>query len=394
MKENLKQQKFIEIWGLIHSDTRMYKYWMESSELSYAEKKIFKAFYQFKKNKKQDCLDLIKTKMSDDSFLEAMRYYLIGLTYNQFGHFFYAVENLEQSIKLFEECQEEDFIVNPLSVLALAFCNRREEFKMAEVLDKLLFLKPKTALRKLQVHYAHFSYLYLSKQFPKAQTLYKKLIKENHSDFKAYKPYFMILLFMFHVREKNYQKCYEIMDEYSTLSGHVVKVNYSYNKAILDLLVHEKPLYIYAKDFAEYPELHHQLEVMKALKAGDLESANLYWDKLSKHNPDLYQENFEFTGEECLFTQGLGVCRPKTNFDCIDPKKLDELPTKLMKLDYILSASEIPIPHSRLLELIYAEDVSEMAKTKLRRLISDYTKKSGNQVKSYQATYQLIKKAA
>jgi hypothetical protein len=134
--------------------------------------------------------------------------------------------------------------------------------------------------------------------------------------------------------------------------------------------------------------------VIKALKTGDVDLANIYWGKLSKHNPDLYQENFEFKGEECLFTQGLGVCRPKSNAGCIDPIKLKELPTKLMKLDYILTTSEVPIPHSKLVELIYAEDVSEMAKTKLRRLIADYAKKSGHQVRSYQATYQLMKKAA
>jgi tetratricopeptide (TPR) repeat protein len=200
---------------------------MNSNELSYSEKKIFKALYHFKKNKKKECLNILKEKFNDDPFLEGMRYYLIGLTYNQFGHFFYAIENLEQSIKLFEECQEEDFIVNPLSILALAYCNRRVELKIAEVLDKLLLFKPKTALRKLQIQYANFSYLYLSKQFSKAQKIYRKLIKENLPEFKVYKPYFMILIFMFNVREKNYRKCYEIMEDYSTLSGHMVKVNYS-----------------------------------------------------------------------------------------------------------------------------------------------------------------------
>jgi tetratricopeptide (TPR) repeat protein len=367
---------------------------MNSNELSYSEKKIFKALYHFKKNKKKVCLNILKEKFNDDLFLEGMRYYLIGLTYNQFGHFFYAIENLEQSIKLFEECQEEDFIVNPLSILALVYCNRREELKMAEVLDKLLLFKPKTALRKLQIQYANFSYLYLSKQFSKAQKIYRKLIKENLPEFKVYKPYFMILIFMFNVREKNYRKCYELMEDYSTLSGHMVKVNYSYNKALLDFIVNEKPLYIYAREFAEYPELHHQLEVIKALKSGDIDSATLFWGKLSKHNPDLYQENFQYKGEECLFTQGLRTCLPKSYFDCIDTKKLEELPTKLMKLDYILSFSEIPIPHTRLIELIYAEEVSEMAKTKLRRLIADYTKKTGNHVKSHQGAYKLIKQAA
>ena len=398
MKESLspkeQQQKFIEVWGFIHNDIRKYKYWMENTDFSNAEKKLLRAFYHYKKNKKKECLELIKSKLSDNSFLEGIRYYLIGLTYNQFGHFIYAIENLNQSIKLFEDCEEENFIVNPLSVLALAYCNRREELNMAAVLDKLLTLNPKTPQRRLQIQYAEFSYFYLSNQFPKAKLKYRKLEDENLPEFDSYRPYFMIILFMFNVREKNYPECYRIMDKYSALSGHVVKVNYIYNKTLLDFIVHDSPLYIYARDYDETPELHHQLEVIKALQSGDLDRANLFWAKLAKHNPDLYMENFVSKNEDSLFTQALKKLRSKGLELSFDPEELKKLPTKLMKLDYILINSSIPVSHARLLELIYAEKVSDLSKSKLRRLIADYSKIYGHKIKSFQATYQIKKKVS
>ncbi len=386
--------KFIEIWGLVHNNIRMFKYWIDKGELSIPETRLLRAFYLFKKNKKQECLELIKSKMSDDPFLEGVRFYLIGLTYNQFGHYHYAVENLEKSIAYFEESRELDFILNPLSLLAVVYCNRREEVKMAGILDKLKDLDPKTTLRKIQIQYSEFSYFYLSHQFEKAKRLYAQVTKENVPEFSSFKPYFMILLFMFHVREKNYNKCYELMAEYSELNEHVVKVNYIYNKALLDLLVHEKPLYVYASDFADFPELHHQLEVIKNLKVGDLEGAKNFWDRLSKHNPDLYQANFEYMGEESLFLQSLQRYHPSSGKLQIQAEELAKFSTNLLKLDYIFTHATIPMSQGDLIKLIWKEEISELGKTKLRRLIADYAKKYHKKIKSYQSTYQLDKKVS
>jgi hypothetical protein len=67
------QKKFIEVWGLVHNNIRMFKYWIEKGELSIPESRLLKAFYHYKKKKKNECLDLIKSKMSDDPFLEGFR---------------------------------------------------------------------------------------------------------------------------------------------------------------------------------------------------------------------------------------------------------------------------------------------------------------------------------
>ena len=76
---------------------------------------------------------------------------------------------------------------------------------------------------------------------------------------------------------------------------------------MLDLLVHDAPLYIYARDFEDYPEMHHQLEVIKALKAGDEETAKRSWEKLSQYNSSLYLERFEHHGDKTLFFQALDL---------------------------------------------------------------------------------------
>jgi hypothetical protein len=199
---------------------------------------------------------------------------------------------------------------------------------------------------------------------------------------------------MFYAREKSYNKCYELLGEYSELNEHVVKVNYTYNKSLLDLIVHDRPLYVYAKDFDEYPELYQQLEVIKNLKVGDIEAAQKFWSMLTMHNPELYKSEFEYNGEESLFLQALKLHLPNSNKVQIQAEDLAKFTSNLAKLDYILTHAQLPMSQAEIIKLIWNEEVSESGKTKLRRLIADYSKKFHKKIKAYQSTYQIYKKAS
>jgi hypothetical protein len=151
---------------------------------------------------------------------------------------------------------------------------------------------------------------------------------------------------------------------------------------------------VYANDFDECPELYQQLEVIKNLKVGDIETANKFWSMLTMHNPELYKPQFEFKGEESLFFQALQLHVPKSNKVQIQSEDLAKFTTNLMKLDYILTHAVIPMSQSEIIKLIWNEEVSESGKAKLRRLIADYSKKFHKKIKAYQSTYQIDQKAS
>jgi hypothetical protein len=165
-------------------------------------------------------------------------------------------------------------------------------------------------------------------------------------------------------------------------------------RAQFNLIVHDRPLYVYARDFDECPELYHQLEVIKNLKIGDIETAQKFWSMLTMHNPELYKSEFEYKGDETLFFQALKLHLLSSNKVQIQAKDLAKFTTNLAKLDYIFSHAQIPMSQSDIIKLIWNEEVSESGKAKLRRLISDYSKKFNKKIKAYQSTYQIDKKAS
>lgn len=198
-----KHLNFIKVWGFVHNDTKNYFYWIKKGGLSISEIKLLNAFYLYKKNKKQECLELVKTQISDDIFLEATRYYLIGLIYNQFCHYSHAIQNLKRSILLFEESGESEFILNPLCVLANVYGNRREVSLMAECLDNIKEFNPRSDLQKIQVMYAEICFCNISDQNQKAEYIYKKVKEKGFLEYEAFRPYFMTIMFMIYSKEKN-----------------------------------------------------------------------------------------------------------------------------------------------------------------------------------------------
>lgn len=386
------RDRFLDTWGLVHTNIRSFDYWVNKHDFTISEKKLLHAFYLYKKNKKNECLELLQFKIDANTFLEGIRYYLIGLVYNQFGHFFYSIENLEKSVSKFEESGELEFIVNPLSLLVGVYGNRREINKMAECLDRLKEYSPQNNIRKLQIMLAEMTYYTISGQSQKVESIHRKAEEQNLKGFENFRPFFLVNLFMAYVQEKKYEICYKILKEYSSLSGCLVKANYLYMKTLLDHLVYDKPIYVYAKEFKDFPEMHFQLEVIKALKIGDRREAQKYWKMLSKHNPTLYEENFKLNSESSLFYQTLERYLGNAEVKVVSKVKVDLLSSNLKKLHYILSSSNAPVGNEELIRLIWGEEFTEKSFARLRKLVSDYTKQYKVEIRGSQSTYQILKK--
>jgi hypothetical protein len=390
----VNHEKFIEVWNMLHLNTRMFDYWVKHGDFSILERRLLKASSFYKKNKKQECFEILMTTMKEDAFLEGFRFFLIGLLYNQHGHFFYAIENLESSIRFFEQAREQNFILTPLCVLVNVYGNRRDVKNMANCIDRIKEYRAESDAIKLQVLYAEQSYFTITNQYRKAENVFRKAEEKKLPGFEVYRPYFLVNQLMTNVKEKKYSKCYQTLHEYHQYSGCLVKANYSYMKALLDLITQDKPLYIYSKDFKDFPEMHHQLEVIKALMVGDMVKAEKFWAILSQHNPELYTSGFNFKGDQSLFYQALQKYENHINKNQISPEGIKLRSSKVEKLHYILSASNGPLSNEKLISLIWNEQTNESTLMKLRKLISNYTKKYGQKVKSYQGTYRLIRKAS
>lgn len=394
INKEFNHQKFLEIFRTLHSNPRKFKYHLKDSTLSLNERQILQAVYFYKKNKKQDCLALMKDKKFQSSFLEGVRLYLVGLTLNQFGHYYYALEHLQKSVSELESIPNGGFIVNPLSVLIIAHGNRREINKMGEYLDQLKSIDIQTQYQLVQRDYVELFYCVLTRRHEKALKLIEKYQLEAPEEFVAFASYFKIQEFIIYSHLKKYKECYRVLEEYKESPGHVVKENYLYMKSLLDLLVYEKPLYVYKDDFGENPELYHQLEVLKNLLSGNISEAKQFWSILAKHNPELYLQDFNFSGDETLFFQALEKYAPLKRKVLFTQDELSAFKSKTECLNYILEKSESPISAQELIMLIWNEEMNEKNLSRLRNLLYHYSKKHHKEVDCYQSAYSLKKKAS
>jgi tetratricopeptide (TPR) repeat protein len=381
---------FLDTWKLVQSNLRKFQYRLKQHPFSITEKKILTSFYLYNKNKKEEALDLLKIKIQDDSFHEGMRYYLKGLIYNQHGHFSHAIENLNNSVECFKKQKESPFIINSLCLLVNVYSNRRDIQKTSEVLDQLIVVEPQNDSQKLQKQYAQMCYYSITGQTKNAVSFYKKIKDQSNPQFEIYRPYFLVNLFNLHATDKKFDQCFIVLDEYKKISGCLVKANYLYMKCVLEHLTQDAPLYFYSKDFKDFPELYMQLKVINLLKSGDTQEAAKVWSTLSHHNKFLYDKNFTYTGEKSLFYQALQKHLVNSGESSIDEEKLESIKTNLEKMAYIFSVCRAPIQNEELIRLIWNEELTEISLQRLRKLVSDYSKKYNAKVKAFDARYKVV----
>ena len=207
-----------------------------------------------------------------------------------------------------------------------------------------------------------------------------------------FKPTFDILNFSLNFKLKRYDDCFEALQSYKKCNGYTVKANYLYMDSLLNHIVKGAPLYVYESEMKEFPELFHQLEVIKALARGDSARALKFWKLLSLNNPRSYQEGFKFTGEGSLFSEALAMHQSEASQE-FDPGVLREKPDLLSKLEYVFETSKGPVLKDQLVSLIWNEEASVTALARLRQLVLRYNQKNNSKIVSRQDAY-FLKKAA
>jgi hypothetical protein len=208
------------------------------------------------------------------------------------------------------------------------------------------------------------------------------------------RPFFLTLAFMLYFKKKDFKKCYIVLEEYKDIPGPNIRGNYSFMKSLLDHIASDAPLYVYASNYKDFPELHNQLEVIKNLASGDNETAKKFWGMLAKHNPNLYQEDFTYQGDEGLFSVALKKHFKISHGEEFNPERLKEIPLLSEKIHYVLTHKSSPVSRSEMIHLLWGEEETPENSGRLQKQISRYKNQFNIQVHCYQGTYFLKKKSA
>lgn len=393
-KSDLELDFFKETFKLLNVDQRKFEYRLKSHPFDRDQRRLLEAFLFFKRNNREEVFERLKTAPLPNIFLEATRCYLLGIAQNHFGFFKFAVEHLSQAVTHYQSIDEDEFVVYPLTVLVLTYGNMKDLKMMAMTVDVMKSYSASGDFSHLLMVHAEVLYLVQTSQFLKADKILTSQLKGKNSYLEMFRPAFLLIKFSISFNKKDFDSCFKILEEYKVSKGFIVKVNYLYMKSLIDHIAKGKALYVYESDFKDYPELHHQLEVIKALSRGDTERAQLFWGHLAKHNPSVYQDHFTYCNEEGLFSTALKMYLSNAKKKEISDAHLSELPGPMEKLEYLLT--EIDVPHSKadLIHLIWGEEVSDKTLNRLRKLVFSFNQKSDSKIVSHHDTYKVRSKAS
>lgn len=385
-----KKLSFKEILSFLYVNPDKFKYHKDAHHLSLEERKLLKAYAAYKKGNCEEVFELIRGKRFQTQFSEGVRCYLLALTYNHFGYLKFAKEFFNKAQDLFQQSGDKHFLFYVLCEKFLLYSNLKQFAQMEDSVKGLKNFKASHGYDQLLKNYALALHYFNMRKEKLALELIDRSLSMDLKEVRLFKNAFLMTLFRIQLRANQYQECYKTLEKYKKANGFTVDVNYKYIKLLLDFIVQESPLYVYARDFKHNPEIYQQLQCIDYLARNQLEEAKKIWSQLQNHNSKIYQDEFSFPNDDSLFSKAL----TKVLSLAATPKGFNlrelELQTKTMdKLEYILKFNNTSITKALLIEYLWQEKVDEKSLKKLSRLMMRYKKLKGLSIKSYQETYKI-----
>lgn len=363
---------FFTLMDLSLTNTRKLSYRIKSNKLDLNQKIILKSFLVYKRGEFQKVLQELDRNFSSD-FLNAIRDYLKAQCLNHTGKLNFALEHFSKAASIFQKLNCKRGLFECTTSMFYAYANRREIQGMRKSLEQLEVLSEYRAAN-LSLYYSMQSLYSLITENPKECIRNIALAMDCSDNSKHLLSGLLIIKFGALFQEEHYEQCYQTLEKYKSLGGFSIPLNYRYMHTMLNHLLHNSPIYIYnyKNDFQGAMELYDQLMCIKSLSEALLEDAKLYWNKLQKHNPHLYNNGFQYKGETSLFSRVLEKNLPHTTQDVksIDLNKLVHIGKPILKLKYILQNSSQSVCKYELYKMIYGQQADPNDLVKLRKLIS------------------------
>lgn len=377
---------------LFHLDQRKSKKFIEDKRMTSVEKKIHRAWFLLRDSKLDDLLDLCLELVSDDPFVESQRDLILGLCYNNRSEYSLSLKYLESALKklqLFEAPFFEFMITYNLTIVTF---NLKSKKKFDQYVQSLGELKAQTFNQEVCHLDAAFTQALWNKDLAEQE---KILVQMERLKEKMSEPALMCHLFnkfQFYLQEKKYPMCRKVLEELKGSRKFHFSANYEFMKTLLDYLELDRPLYIFETKFKKYPELYHQLKVISALDASHLQEAQRFWQKLEAQNPELYQKDFFYNGDPCLFSWGLEKNQKNMKAQNSVTVMLTTEQSKEDILLGILEAEGVPVPKEKLFRMLYGHDpLSASDDGKLQKLASRLRLKRNVEIKTKKGAFYLKK---
>lgn len=379
---------FYETFRMFGVNKKKFKYRLKNNKFEIQEKALLLALEAVMRKDKDKVFDLLKNKTFSSVFLEGARLYLLGFTNNYFGMYKFAIEDLELSVEKLRDTPYEPFLIHSYLSLLVCHSNRKDKEEAIKYIHLIEKHEPDSPYQALSIAHALAVGLLAVNEHKKCEKIIKSVYEEQSEYLHIYEAGFCLTEFMLSLKQGDPDACAQALDRYKKLPGYVVKANYLYMKKMLDHIYKSAPLYVYRKDFENYPESYDQIETIRHLSVGNLEEAQKTWAMLQGHNPSLYGDNFHYRGDFCLFSLAIEKYKDalKVSEEIVE---LDEGLSPMEKLGLLYKNKSKSYTKEDLIQLIWNEEVSELTLQRLRQLVYRFNKSQTIKLVSYHEVYKV-----
>lgn len=361
--------------------------WMNDKRLTIQEKKILQGYLLIRSNQSSQVIsDLKNSTESDIDFVKDHWNLILGICFNNIGNFQEAEKYLKLAINSFEANQNHYHLFTALFNYILLLSNSGRISEMTAVMNRMNEICPDYRLAKIRLLRCQFIYACDLNDVDSARDLIERInsLKANFSESDLAQH--QICEFMFHIKQEDLDKAQNCLDEMKKFRNYSSSENFQFMRTLLDHLRKDSTIYVYERDFPTVPVLFWQLKVIECLQGLDRREADIYWSKLKQCSPDIYQDEFKYLGEKCLFS----LCLDKHLRACASTFIVAVDSSHPQQLFQILQDAGSPVRKELLFELIYKEHPETKDDfIKLAKLISRVRNIYGVEIISRKGTYAL-----
>jgi tetratricopeptide (TPR) repeat protein len=388
---------FLEALDVYSYDIEKFKRLIKKSELSIFERKILGLHLKIRENKLNDVFVALDKFHSENVFLMAQKFLLLGLACNNQGEPKKAIGYFKESIKWYEKIDENQQVFFAIFNLVLALENLgkvSEMSKYVSMLEKIPQINPIMQISYLRALAAQYD---LQRNYKRAMyaldeafdlTLVNKKIAH-------YQSFLLVDKFILLFKMGKYVECERLLNDYNDIRIFRVSANYNFMKILLSNFLHGTPVYFEKSDFANVPLLHAQISFIKALASFDRGGMSRWWNELVEINPLVYLEGFKYKGEVCLFSKCVEKYKANLKVGKVMTEKLLDLTnfkgSVQDKLIYILRNQESPIGRKELIGMLWeGEQYCLQMENRLDALIYRVRKSLKLNIKKEKHFYKLV----
>lgn len=387
----LKHKAFLTALSLITSESRKAKAFLPDKRMTQQEKIILSGFLALRDFENTEVITVLENFSSQDPFVESQRLYCLGAAYNNLTLFKEAEIYLNKSIELnqFENGMNQKIAC--CQTLFTVYLNSYQLDGMEKVIGYLNSIRPAGKRLLLTRAYCEFSYTVQKKNFDEACkqiSMMEKIFPELNEHQSISYLYDLFDLFLI---KNNFEMMNEALERMKHFKKFKNPAHVKYMQTMLNFLDQGTPIYLYEKDFQEYPYLLNQMLCIKALEKGDKEEAISKWENLRRMHPELYFEPFNYHGPLCLFERCLEKLLLTEQANPI--YAVEESISREEKLFHLLRSSHLPLQKEMLYEALWGKAVeSKDDLKKLVKVVQRARDKFSIEIKSVKGSYALIHK--